>query len=294
MQGIAPVYSDKYLKYGVQIGTLKNPDFLKEQVRRVLALKNQIFRSVYKKQEIDEEEVFKWVFYYGERLGPFIEDTIELFDKAIKESREILLEAQLGSLRDIHYGIYPFTTSSSTLAGFGSVGAGIFSKEPPIVIGVVKAFSTSIGEGPFVTEMEKGPADIFRKISGEFGATTGRPRRIGYFDAVASRFGAKIQCTDKIALTKLDCLSGQKKLKICTKYIIDNREIDYFPLTSDLIKARPKYIEVDGWDGDISGIRDYERLPKEALFYIETIEGLLDKPIKYISVGPQREALIIR
>ena len=293
-QGIAPVYADKYMKYGIQIGTLYYPDYLREQIKRVLELKNKIFSGVYKKPSLDSEKIFKWAMEFGEILKPFICDTIQLFNEAAKGNKVILLEAQLGTLRDIHYGIYPYTTSSSPLAAFSYIGAGFFTHESPMIIGVMKAFSTCVGQGPFVTEMEESLADKLREISLEYGAATGRPRRIGHYDAVASRFGAMIQNANEIAMTKLDSLSGQSNLKICTHYMIGDQAIDYFPITPELITAQPKYIDLPGWDEDITKIRRYDDLPHNAKNYVETIEKLIGFPIKYISVGPERDALIIR
>lgn len=293
-QGIAPVYGDKYLKYAIQVGSLFYPEYLKEQIERCLEIKNQIFKKVYNKPPVDVSEMINWTIKYGDALKPYICDTIELFDKAQKSKKRVLLEAQLGTLRDIHYGIYPYTTSSCPLASFGSVGAGYFSKETPIVTGVMKAFSTCVGEGPFVTEIKGELAKDIREISDEYGAATGRPRRIGYFDAVASRYGAKLQNVTEIALTKLDSLSGQKKLKICTHYKIDSKIIEYFPITAELLHAEPGYIEVPGWREDISNIQDFSKLPKAAQKYVKTIERLVECSISYISVGPRREALIIR
>lgn len=205
-----------------------------------------------------------------------------------------MLEGQLGALRDVFYGIYPFPTSSSTIASFGVAGAGYFSQEVPIVTGVMKAFSTCVGEGPFTTEIHGELATKIRETSFEFGAKTGRPRRIGWFDAVASRYGAYVSGATEIAITKLDSLSGLSMLKICTGYHIGSRSIDNFPITPELVKAEPNYIEVPGWKEDITGIRQFAKLPRTARDYIVKIEQLVERPIKYISVGPHREAMIER
>jgi len=295
--GIGPVYGDKYLKYGIQVGSLLYPEYLKEQIQRCLELKNRLFENVYRKPQVNGDDMFDWAMTFGEKLKPYICDTIPLLEHAQKTNKNILLEAQLGTLRDIHYGIYPYTTSSCPLAGFGIIGAGLFggNNGKPVVTGVMKAFSTCVGAGPFVTEMQGEVADTLREIAHEYGAATGRPRRIGHFDAVASRYGAKLQNATELALTKLDCLSGQKTLKICIHYKIGDRTIEYFPITPELLRAEPVYTEVSGWDDeDISGIRDFEKLPEAAKQYVETLERLVGVPIKYVSVGPEREALIIR
>lgn len=295
-QGIGPVYSDKYLKYGIQIGALFYPDYFREQLQRCLELKNAIFEGVYGKPRVDVEEMFAWAMRFGEQLKPYICDTIELLEQAQQANKTVLLEAQLGTLRDIHYGIYPYTTSSCPLAGFGAIGAGLFGNTTatPVVTGVMKAFSTCVGAGPFVTEMQEEVADSLREIAHEYGASTGRPRRIGHVDAVASRYGAKLQNATELALTKLDCLSGSETLKICTHYKVGGQSIDYFPITPELLQAEPVYTEVPGWKEDISGIREYDNLPEAARNYVETLEHLVGVRIKYISVGPEREALIIR
>lgn len=293
-QGIAPVYGDKYMKYAIQVGSLFYPEYLKDQIKRCLELKNRIFTKVYGKPAVDVDEMIEWTTRYGDLLKPYICDTIELLNKAQESKKRILLEGQLGTLRDVHYGIYPYTTSSCPLSDFGPIGAGLFINQKSAITGVMKAFSTCVGEGPFVTEIKSQLADSIREVSHEYGAVTGRPRRIGYFDAVASRYGAKVQNATEIALTKLDSLSGQETLRICTHYRIGSRTIDYFPITAELIDAEPVYTDVPGWQEDITLIRNYNKLPKPARHYVETIERLVEKPIRYISVGPEREALIIR
>ncbi len=295
-QGIAPVYGDKYLKYGIQMGVLFYSEYLKDQIERCLELKNSLFENVYHKPPVNVDDMFDWAMKFGNMLKPYICDTIQLLEDAQKANKTVLLEAQLGTLRDIHYGIYPYTTSSCPLSSFGAIGAGLFGSgnETPVVTGVMKAFSTCVGAGPFVTEIQGELADNIREIAYEYGAATGRPRRIGHFDAVASRYGAKLQNATELALTKLDCLSKQKTLKICTHYKIGDRTIEYFPITPELMLAEPVYIEVPGWDEDISGIREFEKLPGAAKNYVETLEKFVGVPIRYISVGPEREALIVR
>lgn len=295
-QGIGPVYSDKYLKYGIQVGALFYPEYFKEQLQRCLELKNALFESVYRKPKVEVEAMFAWAMQFGKCLEPHICDTIPLLENAVKAKKRIVLEAQLGTLRDIHYGIYPYTTSSCPLADFGIVGAGMFGgyAGQPSTTGVMKAFSTCVGAGPFVTEMSEDVAGPLREVAYEYGATTGRGRRIGHFDAVASRYGAKLQNATELALTKLDSLSGQTTLKICTHYQIGDRQIDNFPITPELLMSKPVYLEMPGWSEDITGIRTFAQLPAAARNYVETIERLVGVPIRYISVGPEREALIIR
>jgi adenylosuccinate synthase len=293
-QGIAPVYGDRYMKYGVQVGTLLHPDYLKQEINRCLDLKNSIFEKVYSQPAANPEETYAWAIKYGEILKPHICDTITLLKDAQKSGKRILLEGQLGALRDIFYGIYPYPTSSSTIASFGAVGAGYFSQEVPIVTGVMKAFSTCVGEGPFTTEIHGELANQIRETSFEYGAKTGRPRRIGWFDAVASRYGTDVSGSTEIALTKLDSLSGMDTLKICTEYRIGSRTINYFPIVAELVQAEPNYDEVPGWKEDITGVREFHKLPKAARDYVEKIEQLVQRPIKYVSVGPKREAIIIK
>ena len=294
LQGIAPVYGDRYMKYAIQVGALRHPAFLKEQVYRCLELKNLIFERVYLKPAVSPNEMFDWACKYAEFLLPHICDTISLLTGAAKIGKTLLLEAQLGTLRDLYYGIYPYTTSSNPTSGFAYGGAGLLHNAPPRVTAVMKAFSTCVGEGPFVTEIHGDEAERLRSRSGEFGAATGRPRRIGHFDAVASRYGAWVQTASEVALTKLDDLSGEDHLKICTHYSIDGEDSSDFPLYPSLRVAVPKYIEMPGWKDDIRKVRQYQDLPPAARKYIEKIEELIEVPIKFISVGPERDALITR
>lgn len=293
-QGIAPVYGDRYMKYGVQVGALLYPDYLKQEINKCLDLKNKMFEKVYEKPAANPEETYLWATKYGEILKPHICDSVTLLKDAQKSGKRVLLEGQLGALRDIFYGIYPYPTSSSTIASFGAVGAGYFSQEVPVVTGVMKAFSTCVGEGPFTTEIHGELANQIRETSFEFGAKTGRPRRIGWFDVVASRYGADVSGAIELALTKLDSLSGLDTLKICTAYRIGSRTTDNFPITPELVKAEPIYREVPGWKEDITGIRQFSKLPGAARDYVERIEQMVERPVKYVSVGPHRDAMIVR
>jgi adenylosuccinate synthase len=238
--------------------------------------------------------VFSWAIKYGEKVKPYICDCLELLKEARDTHSWIILEGQLGALRDIVYGIYPFSTSSSTIAGYAAAGAGYFGRDTPVVTGVMKAFATCVGEGPFVTEIQGDLASQIRETSFEYGASTGRPRRIGHFDAVASRYGVEVNCAGEIALTKLDSLTGLESLKICTHYRTGSATSERFPITAGLINAEPVYLEMPGWNEDIRNVRVYSNLPSAARAYVEKIEQLVRCRIAYISVGPEREALIVR
>ncbi|NLM37323.1 MAG: adenylosuccinate synthase [Firmicutes bacterium] len=294
VRGIAPVYGDKYLKKGIQIGELFYPAYLKERLATVLEWKNAELTKVYGGRAYQLEEILAWLAEYGEKLKPMVTDTTTLLKQAVKAGKKILLEAQLGALRDIHYGIYPFTTSSSSLAAFAPVGAGVFNRPVERIIGVVKAYSTCVGEGPFVTELFDEVGDQLRQTGAEYGAATGRPRRIGYLDLVATKYGAELQGATELALTKLDVLSREKRLKVCVGYEIDGEVVTTFPLTPLLYKAKPVYVELDGWEEDISVVRSYSQLPAEARRYVQYIEEWLEIPVKYISVGAKREEIIVR
>ena len=294
-RGIAYAYSERYLKKSIQLGELLYPDHLKKRMKGIVEWKNLLLKDVYKSSElIDLNSVLEWLFEYGKKIKHLICDTTSLLEKASSENKKILFEAQLGSLRDIYFGIYPFTTSSCTLASYAPVGGGLFNKKVDTVIGVMKAYSTCVGSGPFTTEMQESEAKNLRETAFEYGASTGRPRRIGHFDAVATRYGAMIQGTDEIAITKVDSLSGQKKLLICTEYEINGKSVTDFPLTPALEIAIPKYIEMDGWNEDISKCRNFNDLPSAARNYINKIEELIGYRISYVSVGPERESLILK
>jgi len=294
-RGIAYAYSERYLKKSIQLGELLYPDHLKKRMKGIVEWKNLLLKNVYKSSELIElDSVLDWLSEYGEKIKHLICDTTSLLEKASSENKKILFEAQLGSLRDIYFGIYPFTTSSCTLASYAPVGGGLFNKKIENVIGVMKAYSTCVGSGPFTTEMQESEAKNLRETAFEYGASTGRPRRIGHFDAVATRYGAMIQGTNEIAITKVDSLSGQKKLLICNEYEINGKSVTDFPLTPALEIANPKYIEMDGWSEDISKCRNFNELPAAAINYINKIEELIGYRIRYVSVGPERESLILK
>ena len=293
--GIAPSYGDRHMKRSLRVGDLLFPEHLEKTLRGVVELKNLIARGVYGKEApFDFDECLEWTRTFGAKLRDRICDTTQLLQAALERDETILFEAQLGALRDLNFGIYPFTTSTSCLAAFATIGGGLFGARPGRVLGVMKAFSTCVGTGPFVSEMEDAEANSLRESAMEYGATTGRPRSIGHFDAVASRYGAELQEATQLALTKLDSLSGRERLKICVEYDFRGEKITRFPLTPVLDEARPVYIECDGWEEDITSCRRFEELPKAAREYVTKIESLVRRPIQYVSVGPERQQLIDR
>ena len=286
-RGIAPVYGDKYMKKGLRTGDLLNGTTLKQKLADILEWKN-ITITGYGCDEVDINGVFNWLSEYGSRILPFITDTTEYLRTAAGEGKNILFEAQLGALRDIDYGIYPYTTSSQTLSAYSTIGAGIPGVRLDRTIGVMKAYSSCVGEGPFAVEMFGEEASALREHGAEYGAATGRPRRVGAFDIPASRYGTQIQGADELALTKLDVLSYLDKIPVCVAYEVDGSRTDSFPTGDRLLKAIPVFEYLRGWKIDISGCRKAEELPEEALRYIRFIENAVGCPIKYVSVGPGR------
>ncbi len=294
-RGIAYAYGERYQKKSIQIGELLYPEILKERVTQLVEWKNLLIKGLYNSdKKITVEETMEWLNKYSDKVKKYISNVTELLGDAAKNGKKIMFEAQLGSLRDINYGIYPYTTSSCTLASFAPAGGGLLTKKIDKVIGVMKSFSTCVGAGPFVTRMNDEEANSLRETAFEYGASTGRARTIGHFDAVASKYGADVQGTDEIAITKLDSLSGLKTLKICTAYNIDDKSTKTFPLTPLLDRAVPEYIELPGWDEDITKCRKFSELPANAQNYINKIEELMGYSMNYISVGPERESLIIK
>lgn len=293
-RGIAPVYADKYQKVGVLMSDLLNKDYLYKRLKNNLEFKNQVITKIYNKPEISIDEMVEWGTKYGKQLKDYIKNTIPILQQGLREDKNIILEGQLGALRDIDFGIYPYTTSSSPIAGYAGAGSCIPPYKITKVLGVMKAYSTCVGEGPFVTEIFDKTAEIIREKGKEYGASTGRPRRIGWFDAVASRYGCIVSSATELAITLLDVLSGFEEIKICTEYQIDGQKIKDFPTTQYLERAKPVYTILPGWDEDISSVTDFKDLPRNAQNYILTIEGLVGTKIKYISVGPERNQLIIK
>ncbi|MBU5625963.1 adenylosuccinate synthase [Oscillibacter sp. MSJ-2] len=293
-QGIAPFYSDKYQKKTVMAGELLYPEHLRRHLADLLEWKNLTLEKVYGAKPYTMEDLERWIAEYGEKIRPYVCDTGAFLRKAQEEGKKVLFEAQLGALRDLDYGIYPYTTSSNAIAAYAPVGSGLPSARIEEVIGVVKAYSTCVGEGPFTAEWFGDEAEELRKAGGEYGAKTGRPRRVGPIDLVATRYGVMMQGATNIALTKLDVLSYMKKIPVCTHYVVDGRETDEFPFPALLDAAKPVVEYVDGWQCDISGARKWEDLPEAARKYVEFIESRIGCRIGYVSVGPERESIVIR
>ena len=295
--GIAPFYSDKYAKIGFQVSELFDEDTLKEKVQRVCEQKNVILEYLYHKLAIDPEELLKTLHEYRDMIAPYVCDVSSYLDRAIKEGKTILLEGQLGTLKDPDHGIYPMVTSSSTLAAYGAIGAGIPPYEIRQIITVCKAYSSAVGAGAFVSEIFGEEADELRRRGGdggEFGATTGRPRRMGWFDCVASKYGCRLQGTTDVAFTVLDVLGYLDEIPVCVGYDIDGEVTTDFPVTWKLEKAKPVLKTLPGWKCDIRGIRNYEELPENCRKYIEFVEEQIGYPITMVSNGPSRDDIIYR
>ena len=296
--GIAPFFSDKYAKIGIQLNELFDEETLRAKLKNICTLKNLTLEHVYHKPLLDEEELYNTCMEYKEKIAPYVCDTHAYLQQAINDGKEILLEGQLGTLKDPDFGIYPMVTSSSTLAGYGAVGAGIPPHMIKEVITVTKAYSSAVGAGEFVSEIldedEAQELRIHGGDKGEFGATTGRPRRVGWFDCVATRYGIECQGATKVVMTAIDCLSYLDEIKVCTAYEIDGKIINDFPTTSVLKKCKPVFETLKGWHCDIRGIRDFDKLPEEAKAYVEFIEKQLGHKIDMVSNGPEREAIIYR
>lgn len=296
--GIAPFFSDKYAKIGIQVNELFDDETLKAKIKNICTLKNLTLEHVYHKPLLSEEELYNTCMEYKEKIAPYVCDTHKLLHDAIKNGKNILLEGQLGTLKDPDFGIYPMVTSSSTLAGYGAVGAGIPPHEIKEIVVVTKAYSSAVGAGEFVSEIldekEAQELRIHGGDKGEFGATTGRPRRVGWFDCVATRYGIECQGATKVVMTALDCLSYLDEIKVCTAYELDGEIIKDFPTTPDLKRCKPVLTTLKGWKCDIKGIKDYNALPTEAKAYVEFIENELGQKIDMVSNGPEREAIIYR
>lgn len=297
--GIAPFYSDKYAKIGFQISDLfDDKDALYERIDHVLGLKNVLYTELYHREPLNRDDIYNKLMEYKEIVAPYVADTTTLLYNAVKEGKTILLEGQLGSLRDPDMGIYPMTTSSSPLAGFGTVGAGGI---PPYAIGkiycVVKAYSSAVGAGEFVSEIFGDEAEELRKRGGdkgEYGATTGRPRQVGWLDLVAARYGCMVQGATDVAFTVLDALGYLDEIPVCVAYELDGKQIDYFPPTAQLKRCKPVLEKLPGWKCDIKGIKRYEDLPENARKYVEFAEKYLGVPVTMVSNGPAREDIMYR
>ena len=295
--GIAPFYSDKYAKIGFQVSELFDDELLKEKVVRVAEQKNVMLEHLYHKPLIDPDELLATIHEYRDMIAPYVCDVSLFLDKAIKEGKTILLEGQLGTLKDPDHGIYPMVTSSSTLAAYGAIGAGIPPYEIKQIVTVCKAYSSAVGAGAFVSEIFGDEADELRRRGGdggEFGATTGRPRRMGWFDCVASKYGCRMQGTTDVAFTVLDVLGYLDEIPVCVGYEIDGEVTTDFPVTHKLEKAKPVLKTLPGWKCDIRGIKTYEELPENCRKYVEFIEEQIGYPITMVSNGPGREDIIYR
>ncbi len=292
-RGISPVYADKYMKKAFRMGDLLHMDTLKKRLADVLEWKNLTVESGYKNAPVQADEMFAWLEKYGTFFASFVCNTTEYLSDAMNDGKSIIFEAQLGALRDIDFGIYPYTSASTTLAAYAPIGAGAPFAKLDESIGIMKAYSSCVGEGPFTCEMFGEEAEALRMAGGEYGAATGRPRRVGGFDVVASRYGAKMQGCTYVALTKLDVLSYMDEIPVCTAYELNGEVIHTFPSDIDSLNAaKPVYEYMKGFKCDISGCRTKEDLPKEALEYIQYIEKVIECPVKYVSVGAERDAYI--
>lgn len=295
--GIAPFYSDKYAKIGFQVSELFDDELLEEKVQRVSEMKNVILEHLYHKPLIDPAELLNTLHEYRDMIAPFVCDVSAFLDKALKEGKTILLEGQLGTMKDPDHGIYPMVTSSSTLAAYGAIGAGIPPYEIKQIVTVSKAYSSSVGAGAFVSEIFGDEADELRRRGGdggEFGATTGRPRRMGWFDCVATKYGCRLQGATDVAFTVLDALGYLEEIPVCVGYEIDGEVTTDFPVTYKLEKAKPVLKKLPGWKCDIRGIRKFEDLPENCRKYVEFIEEQIGFPITMVSNGPGREDIIYR
>lgn len=295
--GIAPFYSDKYAKIGFQVSELFDDELLEEKVQRVSEMKNVILEHLYHKPLIDPAELLNTLHEYRDMIAPFVCDVSAFLDKALKEGKTILLEGQLGTMKDPDHGIYPMVTSSSTLAAYGAIGAGIPPYEIKQIVTVSKAYSSAVGAGAFVSEIFGDEADELRRRGGdggEFGATTGRPRRMGWFDCVATKYGCRLQGATDVAFTVLDALGYLEEIPVCVGYEINGEVTTDFPVTYKLEKAKPVLKKLPGWNCDIRGIRKFEDLPENCRKYVEFIEEQIGFPITMVSNGPGREDIIYR
>ena len=291
-QGIAPFYSDKYQKKTVLAGELLHPEHLKAHLADLLEWKNLTLTRVYGAKGYTMDELTAWIDDFGAKIKPFVANTTAFLREAQANGKRILFEAQLGALRDIDFGIYPYTSSSSTIAAYAPIGAGIPAKRLDSVVGIMKAYSSCVGEGPFVCELFGEEGDRLREAGAEYGAATGRPRRVGGFDVVASRYGVQMQGATELALTKLDVLSGWEKIPVCTGYEVDGKVIHTFPVETVLERCKPVYEYVEGFSGDISGCRKFEDLPEAARNYVRYLENAVGCRIGWVSVGAGREEYI--
>lgn len=291
-RGIGPVYSDKYMRKSIRVGDLLFRDVLKDRLKDIVEWKNLTVEKGYGHEPLNVNEMYDWLMRYGEPIMDSICDTSSLLTEADKAGKSILLEAQLGALRDLDFGIFPYTSSSCTLAAYAPLGAGIPARRLDCVVGIMKAYSSAVGGGPFVCEFSGEEAHALREAGGEYGAATGRPRRVGGFDVIASRYGVQLQGATELAVTKLDVLSGMEKIPVCTAYELDGKKIDYFPLEPALEKCKPVYEYMEGFSGDITGCRKFSELPAAAQTYVRYLEDAVGCHIRYVSVGADRDQYI--
>ena len=292
-RGIAPVYGDKYLKKIITMGDLFYPESLKKRIASIVEWKNLFIERAYGSTKIQVDEIMEWLKEYGDKLKPFVCNTGKYLDECVKAGKKIVFEAQLGALRDIDFGINPYTSSSNTIAAYAPIGAGIPKYKLDNVFGIMKAYSSCVGEGPFTVELFGAEAEEMRKAGAEYGAATGRPRRVGPFDVVASKYGVEMQGADELALTKLDVLSYLDEIPVCIAYDIDGEKTTEFPRGERLDKAKPVIEYLKGWKCDISNCRKVSDLPKEAFDYIKYVEKAVGCPITYVSVGAEREQYVV-
>ena len=293
-QGIAPFYSDKYQKKTLMLGEIAHEDRFFTHLKELAEWKNLTLAGVYGAKTYDDDMLRAWMETAVLPLKPFIADVGSYLRKAEKAGKRILFEAQLGALRDLDFGIYPYTTSSNTLAAYAPIGSGLTTARTERVIGVVKAYSTCVGEGPFVSELFGKEADDLREAGHEYGAKTGRPRRVGALDLVATRYGVMLQGATELAVTKLDVLSGLPEIPVAVSYMVGDEMTDRFPMTEDLYIAKPVIERMPGWQADVSGIRKFSDLPKEARDYVELLEDAVSCRVSYVSVGPERDSYIVK
>lgn len=291
-RGISPVYADKYMKKTLRMGDLRHLDELYERIDGMVEWKNLMVAGGYGHEAIKTEDIIAWLREFGLPFVDYVKNTTDYISGAVKDGKSVIFEAQLGALRDIDFGIYPYTSASTTLAAYAPIGAGVPQLRLDESIGIMKAYSSCVGEGPFTCEMFGDEAEKLRQAGGEYGAATGRPRRVGGFDVVASKYGALMQGCTYLALTKLDVLSYLDKIPVCVAYEVDGVRTDVFPSGGELERAKPVYEYVEGFKCDVSKCRKIEDLPKAALDYVRYIEKMVECPIKYVSVGPERDDII--
>ena len=291
-RGISPVYADKYMKKTLRMGDLLHPDTIRNRLGGLIEWKNLMVQGGYHHEGIKTEDMLEWLETYGNPWKDYIVNTTEYLTKADAEGKNIMFEAQLGALRDIDFGIYPYTSASSTIAAYAPIGAGIPAKRLNNALGIMKAYSSCVGEGPFTCELFGAEGDALREAGGEYGAATGRPRRVGGFDVVASRYGVQIQGVDSLALTKLDVLEDMEQIPVCVAYEVNGERTEVFPSGDALTNAKPIYEYLPGFGGKVAGVTKFEELPENAQKYVRYLEQAVGCPIQYVSTGADRDSYI--